>query len=135
IAEEHRATVFRAFARLDESHDRSTGSFGLGLAIVARIAALPGGSATVDHAPELGGARITVAWPGNSLPHQHPGHCYYCLERIAARTAYARQARRDWTARSARAATAGLAARRGNPAARRLQDRPRRHHRPRAGNR
>ncbi|HLT90128.1 MAG TPA: ATP-binding protein [Woeseiaceae bacterium] len=66
IAEEHRATVFRAFARLDESRDRSTGGFGLGLAIVARIAALHGGSATVDRAPELGGARFTVAWPGKS---------------------------------------------------------------------
>lgn len=63
IPEEQRENVFRAFARLDESRSRDTGGFGLGLAIVARIAALHGGGVTVDASPELGGARFTVQWP------------------------------------------------------------------------
>lgn len=62
VPEAHRETVFRAFSRLDESRSRDTGGFGLGLAIVARIAALHGGKASVDESPALGGARFTVQW-------------------------------------------------------------------------
>ena len=58
-----RDTVFKAFTRLDDSRTRETGGYGLGLAIVARIAALHGGSATVDTAPQLCGARFRIAWP------------------------------------------------------------------------
>jgi signal transduction histidine kinase len=56
--------VFKAFTRLDDSRSRVTGGYGLGLAVVARIAALHGGSARAESS-KLGGARIVVAWPRN----------------------------------------------------------------------
>lgn len=62
IPEAQRDAVFKAFARLDDSRNRDTGGYGLGLAIVARIAALHGGSARAERSA-LGGARIVVAWP------------------------------------------------------------------------
>jgi len=62
IPEADREKVFKAFARLDDSRSRGTGGYGLGLAIVARVAALHGGAARVETSP-LGGARIVVAWP------------------------------------------------------------------------
>ena len=62
IPEVDREKVFKAFARLDDSRSRGTGGYGLGLAIVARIAALHGGTARVETSP-LGGARIVVTWP------------------------------------------------------------------------
>jgi two-component system sensor kinase ParS len=57
-----RAAVFRAFTRLDTSRNRETGGFGLGLAIVARIAALHGGRAIADSSSSLGGARLALEW-------------------------------------------------------------------------
>ena len=63
---EHKA-VFKAFTRLDSSRNRETGGHGLGLAIVARIASLHGGSAWVEQS-SLGGARIVIAWDGESVP-------------------------------------------------------------------
>ena len=57
-----RAAVFRAFTRLDTSRNRQTGGFGLGLAIVARIAALHGGRAIADSSSSLGGARLALEW-------------------------------------------------------------------------
>jgi two-component system sensor kinase ParS len=62
IPESEREKVFKAFTRLDDSRSRGTGGYGLGLAIVARIAALHGGAARVESAA-LGGARIVVSWP------------------------------------------------------------------------
>lgn len=59
---EHEA-VFKAFTRLDTSRNRHTGGHGLGLAVVARVAALHGGDADVDDSPALGGARFTLRWP------------------------------------------------------------------------
>jgi two-component system, OmpR family, sensor kinase ParS len=63
IPEADRASVFRAFTRLDTSRNRETGGFGLGLAIVARIAALHGGRAIADASASLGGARLELEWP------------------------------------------------------------------------
>jgi two-component system sensor histidine kinase RstB len=63
IPEGDRASVFRAFARLDTSRNRETGGFGLGLAIVARIAALHRGRVVADASAELGGARLALEWP------------------------------------------------------------------------
>jgi signal transduction histidine kinase len=57
-----RDTVFKAFTRLDDSRSRETGDYGLGLAIVARIAALHGGVASVAASPDLGGASFAVRW-------------------------------------------------------------------------
>ena len=62
IPEASRAAVFKAFSRLDDSRSRETGGYGLGLAIVARIAALHGGDASVAAAADLGGASFTVRW-------------------------------------------------------------------------
>jgi signal transduction histidine kinase len=63
IPEAQRQRVFRAFTRLDTSRNRETGGFGLGLAIVARIAALHHGRVSVDTSPQLRGARMTLEWP------------------------------------------------------------------------
>ncbi|HET6565688.1 MAG TPA: ATP-binding protein [Xanthomonadales bacterium] len=61
IPEAERQSVFKAFTRLDSSRNRQTGGYGLGLAIVARIAALHRGTARAE-ASQLGGARILVSW-------------------------------------------------------------------------
>ena len=63
IPEDVRDEVFKAFARIDDSRSRETGGYGLGLAVVARVAELHGGAASVDAAPDLGGARFSIRWP------------------------------------------------------------------------
>ena len=63
IPEGERAAVFRAFTRLDTSRNRDTGGFGLGLAIVARIAALHRGRVLADASSALNGAKLTLEWP------------------------------------------------------------------------
>jgi signal transduction histidine kinase len=65
IPESDRATIFRAFARLDTSRNRETGGFGLGLAIVARIAALHRGRVVAGASADLGGARLALEWPAS----------------------------------------------------------------------
>ncbi len=61
IPPEEREHIFSAFTRLDRSRDRSTGGYGLGLAIARRVLELHGGTAVADAAP-LGGARFTLSW-------------------------------------------------------------------------
>ena len=56
-----REHIFSAFTRLDRSRDRSTGGYGLGLAIARRVLEQHGGTATADASP-LGGARFTLSW-------------------------------------------------------------------------
>ena len=63
VPESERETIFKAFARIDGSRSRDTGGFGLGLAIVARIANLHGGSVAVTQSDELGGAGFILRWP------------------------------------------------------------------------
>jgi len=63
IPEADRAAVFRAFTRLDTSRNRETGGFGLGLAIVARIASLHRGRVIAGASRDLGGARMAMEWP------------------------------------------------------------------------
>jgi two-component system OmpR family sensor kinase len=63
IPEEARDQVFKAFTRIDDSRNRETGGYGLGLAVVARVAELHGGKARVDASPDLGGARFSIHWP------------------------------------------------------------------------
>ncbi|MEL6871098.1 MAG: ATP-binding protein [Pseudomonadota bacterium] len=58
-----RESVFKAFTRLDTSRNRETGGFGLGLAIVSRIASLHGGEATVAASSDIGGAKFVIMWP------------------------------------------------------------------------
>jgi len=64
VPEAARGAVFKPFTRLDTSRNRETGGFGLGLAIVARIAALHGGAVAVEASRALGGACFTLRWPG-----------------------------------------------------------------------
>lgn len=61
IPEEEREHIFSAFTRLDRSRDRSTGGYGLGLAIARRVLELHGGTAFASSSP-LGGARFTLTW-------------------------------------------------------------------------
>lgn len=56
-----REHVFSAFTRLDRSRDRSTGGYGLGLAIARRVLELHGGNAVAGDSP-LGGARLSLQW-------------------------------------------------------------------------
>lgn len=62
-----RARVFEPFLRLDASRDRHTGGFGLGLAIVRRIAQVHGGDVRLDAATG-GGARFAVLLPAMAIP-------------------------------------------------------------------
>jgi signal transduction histidine kinase len=63
IPEDARDKIFKAFARIDDSRNRDTGGYGLGLAVVARVAELHGGTASVDSSRSLGGACFSVRWP------------------------------------------------------------------------
>jgi signal transduction histidine kinase len=67
IPENERATIFHAFKRLDTSRNRETGGFGLGLAIVARIASLHRGRVIAGASKDLGGARLAIEWPATSV--------------------------------------------------------------------
>ncbi|CAB3763542.1 histidine kinase [Burkholderia sp. MSh2] len=62
-----RARVFEPFQRLDSSRDRQTGGFGLGLAIVRRVAQVHGGDVRLEDSP-LGGARFVITLPARTLP-------------------------------------------------------------------
>jgi len=64
VPEAARESIFKAFTRLDSSRSRDTGGHGLGLAIVARIAALHGGTVAVDTSAAFGGARFMLHWRG-----------------------------------------------------------------------
>ena len=68
IAIEDRDKVFIPFQRLDNSRTRASGGYGLGLAIVQRIAFWHGGAVLVD-ASELGGAKFSLIWSRNQ--HQN----------------------------------------------------------------
>lgn len=74
VPPESRAVVFERFTRLDEARDREHGGAGLGLAIVAEIAAAHGGSTSVGDAT-LGGARFVVVLPQGSHTGQ-PTHAF-----------------------------------------------------------
>lgn len=61
-----RQTIFKPFARLDDSRARRSGGYGLGLSIVQQVMRSHGGSVAVDDSPELGGARFTLLVPQRS---------------------------------------------------------------------
>lgn len=61
IPESERHHIFDAFSRIDASRDRSSGGFGLGLAIADRIVKGHQGNITI-HDSVFGGARIEVRW-------------------------------------------------------------------------
>jgi two-component system OmpR family sensor kinase/two-component system sensor histidine kinase RstB len=62
VADEFKQIIFDAFSRGDNSRNRDTGGFGLGLAIVARIMEWHQGYASIGDS-ELGGASFTLTWP------------------------------------------------------------------------
>ncbi|MET3106274.1 two-component system OmpR family sensor kinase [Oxalobacteraceae bacterium GrIS 2.11] len=62
IAPEYRERVFEPFYRLDQSRDRNTGGFGLGLAIAQKAVQLHGGTIHIDDA-DLGGAKFYFTIP------------------------------------------------------------------------
>jgi len=64
IAFEDRDKVFIPFQRLDNSRTRASGGYGLGLAIVQRIAFWHGGAVLID-ASESGGAKFSFIWSRN----------------------------------------------------------------------
>ncbi|MBK5008230.1 sensor histidine kinase [Pseudomonas sp. S60] len=64
IPVEERERIFQPFYRLDRSRDRSTGGFGLGLAISRRAIEGQGGTLTVAQSA-LGGARFTIRLPAS----------------------------------------------------------------------
>jgi two-component system sensor histidine kinase RstB len=57
-----REAVFEPFRRLDGQRERASRGFGLGLAIVRRVAQAHGGQARMGESP-LGGARLLLEWP------------------------------------------------------------------------
>lgn len=63
IPETERDSVFKAFTRIDDSRNRETGGYGLGLAVVARVAELHGGEARAESSGALGGAQFSIRWP------------------------------------------------------------------------
>ena len=62
IPVEERERIFQPFYRLDRSRDRSTGGFGLGLAISRRAIEGQGGSLSVEQSV-LGGAQFSIRLP------------------------------------------------------------------------
>ncbi|QBG34767.1 ATP-binding protein [Litorilituus sediminis] len=62
VPDEFKSVIFDAFSRGDQSRNRETGGFGLGLAIVARIMEWHKGQASIGDS-ELGGAAFTLTLP------------------------------------------------------------------------
>jgi len=63
VSDELKQTVFDAFSRGDNSRNKETGGFGLGLAIVGRIMEWHKGQALVEDSEILGGAAFILKWP------------------------------------------------------------------------
>jgi hypothetical protein len=72
MSEEQLSHVFERFYRADPGRARASGGAGLGLSIVAAIAAGYGGRATVDSAPGVG-TRFRVEFPLVDLPSSGAG--------------------------------------------------------------
>ncbi|NQY87144.1 MAG: two-component sensor histidine kinase [Colwellia sp.] len=62
VSNEFKKVIFDAFSRGDQSRNRETGGFGLGLAIVARIMEWHHGTASITDS-DMGGAAFTLTWP------------------------------------------------------------------------
>ncbi len=62
VRDEFKSVIFDPFSRGDQSRNRETGGFGLGLAIVTRIMEWHKGQASITDS-ELGGAAFIITWP------------------------------------------------------------------------
>jgi two-component system, OmpR family, sensor kinase len=62
VSAEFKSIIFDAFSRGDQSRNKETGGFGLGLAIVNRIMEWHQGSVAINDS-ELGGAAFELSWP------------------------------------------------------------------------
>lgn len=80
IPESEREAVFKAFTRLDDSRNRDTGGYGLGLAIVSRIAELHGGSVSVGESAELRGALFVLEWNATMDRDGNPAAQYTAVD-------------------------------------------------------
>jgi signal transduction histidine kinase len=65
IPPKERERIFRPFARLRRDAESAVAGSGIGLAVVAQLAALHGGRVRVDEAPG-GGARFTIDLPART---------------------------------------------------------------------
>lgn len=72
VPEQDRITIFKPFARLDDSRTRRSGGYGLGLSIVQKIMAWHGGNVVVDRSERLGGARFSLLLPIHGREEIHP---------------------------------------------------------------
>jgi len=62
VSDEFKTVIFDAFSRGDQSRNKETGGFGLGLAIVRRIMEWHQGNVAITDSP-LGGASFKIVWP------------------------------------------------------------------------
>ncbi len=65
IDQEHWESIFQPFHRVESSRNKKLGGYGLGLAIVERIATMHEGRITLSDS-DLGGACFTFIWPKSS---------------------------------------------------------------------
>jgi len=99
VAPEARERIFEAFVQTDPSHQAQLGGAGLGLAIVARLAAAMGGGAGVGGVAGQGAdfwfeARFDTVAPGDQASQPLAGRCVAIASPSAVvRTAAARQVR------------------------------------------
>ena len=63
IPEDKHERVFEPFSRLDESRQRGSGGFGMGLSIVRKIAQWHQGDAHIATCKTLSGTRVEIHWP------------------------------------------------------------------------
>lgn len=61
IPKEYQDSIFEPFTRVDDSRDRDSGGYGLGLAIVGQIAQAHQGEVSL-HSSMLGGAKFIIEW-------------------------------------------------------------------------
>ncbi|SDD80119.1 ATP-binding protein [Aquimonas voraii] len=73
VPESQRERIFEPFSRLDESRSKASGGYGLGLAIVRRIAERHGGRIACG-AARLGGARFELELPWGIASAHSPAH-------------------------------------------------------------
>lgn len=63
IPDDKQERVFEPFSRLDDSRQRGSGGFGMGLSIVRKIAQWHQGNARIATGKTLDGTRIEIRWP------------------------------------------------------------------------